>query len=364
MVVFIVLIVFSLLGRKDQPIDYPPYLSTSPSPTGTKALYTYITESDVKTKRWYKTPSDLSKERDSILIMVEPSVIPTKEEQRDYEDFMKNGNQLILFSESFQDLFQIETGFDLSFDEDDEEGFHYDGDSYQLMLNKSEYIEPIDGDIEFLTDSERAYGIKRSYGDGELILVHASSFLVNGFITEEENAEFITTFLADVYSEGDQVLFDEYIHDVDNLASYKNAYPFWFIVLLLQGVILTVLWLLYKGKRFGPIYTPREADVRFSDESITALASWHMRGKRYQDSLHIQADYIKQLLYEKWHVPYRLSWQESEAYIKRKWERDDQAIEQFIKELTIVLAEDELNKNEYVKWSKQLDDLRKEVESR
>src|SRR5699024_8055442 len=74
--------------------------------------------------------------------------------------------------------------------------------------------------------------------------------------------------------------------------------------------LLTLFWLWYQGKRFGPLRQPREATVRFSNEKTSALAAWYQRGRRYQDSIVIQADYLKLLLQEKWGIPYQQGWQE------------------------------------------------------
>src|SRR5690606_22417663 len=97
---------------------------------------------------------------------------------------------------------------------------------------------------------------------------------------------------------------DEYSHQSSQLANVTEIYPKWLLVLGLQLIILTLLWLLYRGKRFGPIRTPRESYVRFSDEHITSLAAWYEKGKLYNDSLKTQADYVKMLLREKWGIPY------------------------------------------------------------
>lgn len=360
-IIFLALIIISFIGRDHEPEQYSPYLSDSPSPTGTKALFTYLAEKDIKTGRWYHEPSLLAQEKNTLLLMVEPYFMFSENDSFHYEEFMNGGNKILLFSESPKDMFGTKTTFATQVD--DRGSFQYQDRSYQLEINNAEYIQVREGEEKLLSDSIGTYAYKRKYGDGELIVVKASKLLTNGSILNEDHAEFITTLLADLYEEGYEIKFDEYIHEAKVVSSYLRAYPFWFLVFLLQGLIVTLLWLFYKGKRFGPIYRPREDYVRFSDESIVALASWHMKSKRYQDSLRIQADYMKQLLYDKWHIPYRLSWRESNSLLKAKWGRPEKDIEQFVSQLEEVLAKESLNKNEYIKWSKRLDDLRKEVEA-
>lgn len=137
----------------------------------------------------------------------------------------------------------------------------------------------------------------------------------------------------------------------------------WFLLLLLQGGLLTILWLWYNGKRFGPIFTVREETVRFSDEGIRALAAWYMRGRRYHDSLEIQADYVKLSLQERWRIPYRLEWRELPVYFERKWPQLPKAeIHSLLNGLADILEKEKISKEEYLLWSKKIDRIRKEVE--
>lgn len=360
-IVLVSLVVASFLGSRGGLKDYPPYASNSPSPTGSKALFTYIKDQGIKTSRWYHRPEHLSEEENTLLFMIEPFFQLNEEELAHYKEMMEKGGRILLFSDNPRGLFDLDLGFTDIYDEEGD--LQYGERSYSLAIDPMESIKAEEDDEALLYNQESLQAIERSYGEGSLIVVRSSSILINQNILEEEHAEFITSLFKDVYQEGYQVKFDEYIHESKTINSYVRAYPFWFLVLLIQGAILLILYLLYKGKRFGPIYRPREDYVRFSDESIVALASWHMKGKRYQDSLRIQADYVKQVLYKNWSIPYQLSWLDSEELLKKKWLRPGEDIEGFVRDLSLVLREDHLNKNEYIKWSKRLDDLRKEVEA-
>jgi hypothetical protein len=137
-----------------------------------------------------------------------------------------------------------------------------------------------------------------------------------------------------------------------------------FLVLIFQGILLLLLWLWYKGKRFGPLLSEREEWVRFSDEGIQAIAAWYVKGRRYQDSLHIQADYVKLLLQERWHVPYSKEWQDLTPYVERKWlKMPVRELKSFLTGLADILNQEKINKQEYLLWSRKLEELRNEVES-
>lgn len=361
-IIVLALVIVSFFGQRNELKQYAPFVSDSPSPSGTKALFTYLSEQGIKTSRWYHQADLLVQEKDSILLMIEPYFIPSEEEVAYYEEFMEKGNTILLFSNQPRDLFEINTSFSTEVDESEE--FIYKDKSYRLVIDDMESLDPLDDDRILLANDLGVYGLERSYGEGRLVVVKSSNLLRNDNLLVEEHAEFVTDLLDDFYLAGFEVKFDEYIHEAKVVASYIRAYPFWFLVLVLQLFIVSALYLLYKGKRFGPIYTPREELVRFSDESIVALASWHMKAQRYQDSLRIQADYVKQLMYNNWSVPYHLSWEDCEEHLKQKWAIRAEDIEQFVRELSRVLQENRLNKNDYIKWSKRLDDLRKEVEAK
>ena len=103
-----------------------------------------------------------------------------------------------------------------------------------------------------------------------------------------------------------------------------------------------------RGKRFGPIYSLREETVRFSDEGIRAIAAWYIRGRRYHDSLVIQADYLKQSLQEHWRIPYREEWKDLAIILNgngRNMQRRDSL---FTKGLTDVLEKEKVSKQEYL----------------
>lgn len=351
-----------MFSRDNAPRQYPPYVSHSPSPTGTKALYTYLEESDIETKQWKSDPSSLTKERNTLLLMIEPSSSLSMEETAYYERFMEKGNTIVFFSERPKGFFNLTMEDVEQFSED--VAFSYNGQRYELYMSDFERFVLSDGDKSLLTNSAGTFGLERQFGEGRLIAIKGSNFLVNEYVTEAEHAEFITTLIEDIYEEGQVIIFDEFVHDSSRLSSFVNAFPIPIVVIFLQGIIIAILWLLYKGKRFGPIYEPRIDTVRFSDEGIVALASWYMREEKFEESLKVQADYVKQRLYDKWNIPYHWSWEDSKGLLKQKWDLPNKDIEQFVDDLQQVLRKPHINKDEYVTWSKRLDDLRKEVEDK
>lgn len=232
---------------------------------------------------------------------------------------------------------------------------------YRAAITSPVRLQTKADDQILLYDEAGTIAFKRQIGKGQLIIANSPDWLMNDNILSEDHLKLLLSLLKE--GKGNTFLIDEYIHGGKGAAANLSFYPIWFLVLLLQGGIWTMLWLWHNGKRFGPIYTPREETVRFSDEGIRALAAWYMRGRRYHESLAIQADYVKLLLQERWSIPYRQGWRELSDPMARKWPHLPKIeIDILLNGLANILEQEKINKQEYVLWSKKIDRIRKEVE--
>src|SRR5690625_2223254 len=103
--VIILALIFVSIFSRDQTLEqFPPYVSHSPSPTGTKAFYSYVKEKGIDTKQWKHPPDLLKTEKEALLIMIEPIAKLSREDVRFYEKFIEVGNTILLFSENPEDL--------------------------------------------------------------------------------------------------------------------------------------------------------------------------------------------------------------------------------------------------------------------
>lgn len=362
-IIILLFIVFGVFFASSQPKEYPDYVSESPAPSGTKALYTYLGK-EYATKRWDHTPELLSQDdRGHLLFMIEPMFVPDSTEMRQYVKYMKAGNTVLLLKNNPDGMFNIQTNLVMADDEsitvEDESG-----NTFESSVQSSSRLEVEETDNILLEDEDGVIALERPIGEGHLVVANSPDWLTNELITEKDHLELLFSLLP---SDGinSPVLFDEYIHVSGNETSFFSLYPKWMLLLGLQLIILTLLWLWYKGKRFGPVRIPREATVRFSNEQRTAIAAWYQRGYRYQDSLKLQADYVKLLLQEKWFIPYRKSWLESSAQMAREIEWiSNRDMQHFTEGLTDLLNKNSISKQEYVAWSKKLDKLQREVEEK
>ncbi|WP_244513557.1 DUF4350 domain-containing protein [Oceanobacillus limi] len=356
----LLLLIFMLLSYflvSKQPEEYPSYVSNSPSPTGTKALYTYLEEKADSLDRWSHPPNLLAKQNEGqLLVMVEPFFVPERDEMDAYTSFMEAGNTVLLLTYNPDGMFGMKT--DPIMKEADGGSVIRDsnGNEYDATLNSSVRIREEPDDAVLLKDSEGIIALRKSIGEGSLIVANAPNWLTNEFILDEDHLQL---FFNLVQGDWNTILFDEYIHGTGHAPTITTLYPKWLLVIGLQALLLTTFWLWYQGKRFGPIITPRESVVRFGNERIRALAAWYKRGSNYRDSFAIQADYVKVLLQEKWAIPYRKDWTEVTDLLKQK---SVHVSEKDINSITKLLGSESITKQEYVHCSKKLDQLRREVE--
>lgn len=368
--IFLLFLFVAYVGMNKSPNEFPPYVTHSPSPTGTKAFYTYMKEEYDEVNVWNHPPNRLSTTNDKdLLVMIEPYYVPTKEEMEQYEAFMEAGNTILLFQKNPTGMFHLKVTYS------ENEDVMNESDVVQINIvgeNQTKYegelLSPIrlqtsERDQILLQDnSEGVIALKKSYGDGILLVVTTPYWLMNNTILKNDHIPLILSLIKEGYG-GGKILFDENIHGQS--PSLLTVYPKTFLVLMLQGMIFLLLWLWYKGKRFGPIFEPREATVRYSDEGLKALATWHLRLKktRFHHSLHIQADYVKQKLQERWGIPYQTEWIDMTDTLEKKWTSfSKEDIDSFLQGLDAVLKKENISKQEYLLWSKRLDQLRKEVE--
>jgi hypothetical protein len=352
-------LVFSYLSYSPKPQYYPDYVTNSPSPTGVKAFYTYI-EKEKAGERWNHTPELLKATVDrQLLVMVEPSFIPEKAEMNAYIRFMKAGNTIVLLQNNPQGMFDVKTG---SVEPNKEMKIYtQEHTSYHAEIDSAVRLQTEKEDQVLLSDQAGPIAVKKSFGKGHLIVAVTPEWMTNDSLLKKDHLPLLFYLLNE--EEANTILFDEYIHGGENASTFWNVYPMWFLLLVLEGILLMVLWLWAKGKRFGPIFEPREASIRFSDEGIHALAAWYLRGKRYHDSIKIQADYIKLVLKETWQIPYNREWKDLSSTFEKKWTGlSAYEINSFLTGLVTILEKEKITKQEYLLWSKKLDELRREVE--
>jgi hypothetical protein len=352
------------LLRPQAPTQYPKYLAESPSPSGIKAFYTLLKNNSTQVGIWKKPAQALpSTASGQLMILVEPSTPLTSNEINQWTKWMEAGNHLLLVAENPQGAFNLRTA---PAGDPDRSGTVVGSEkwkeTYQATIETDLRLVPESNDKMLLQDQLGVVALSRAYGEGELMVLLAPEWLTNGVIAQKDHLQLLLLLIS--RADPKVIWFNDFIHGSNNLPAVLGVYPEWFLVLLAQLALGLLLWLWYKGKRFGPIRTPREWVVRFGDERIRAIASWYERGKFYQESLAIQVEFLRQAVAERWGIPTNLQGQEFITAALQRIPPDQQ--QRWLKNwqgLTAAYAH-KISQQAYLKWSKLLDEMQKEVEQR
>ncbi|WP_404452167.1 DUF4350 domain-containing protein [Virgibacillus necropolis] len=354
----LVFIVISYLVTSPEPKDYPNYVTGSPSPTGVKGLYTYLEDAD----KWSHRPQLLPKQEDNqLLIMVEPLFIPSANEMEAYKAFMESGNTILLLQSNPNGMFDLKTTYIK--EEAPKHVYDQAGEKHRAKALSSVRLKTTEQDTILLYDDLGTIAFKRAYGKGQLIVGNTPGWMTNGTLLKKDHLPLVLSLINEGSQARTSIVFDEYIHGEENTATILTVYPKWLLVFSVQLILLTVVWLWYQGKRFGPILTVREETVRFSDERIKALAAWNLRSRNYHDSIVIQADYLKLLIQECLGIPYHKEWRDITEQMEKKLPHiPSSEIRTFLAGLTSILEKEKISKQEYIVWAEKIDRMRKEVD--
>ncbi|UOQ84198.1 DUF4350 domain-containing protein [Gracilibacillus salinarum] len=358
---FIILIAVSYYSSSNAPEQYPNYAIESPSLTGVKALYTYLSEQGNQTSIEKQAPDQ---QENTLRLLVNPPVFTDQQVSTKYIDYMKQGNTLVVAKENPDGLLGIKTEYALQGMLPDSE------ETSELQINgttrKAVYNTPVrliaSGDDQILAEDDFGpLAIKQQVGDGSLIILTEPDWFTNEQILDQDHLAIILEIVP--FDQFSHIVFDRYsVSNAGGQVSPFELYPGWTYVLLVQGIILTFFILWYQGKRFGPIYPVREEIVRFSNERSKAIAIWLVKGKNYQASLHYQMDYLKEIIRMRFGIPYHKNWhdrlQDIESHISTIKPKQ---LQKLASELENLQQQSSLNKQQYLYWSQQLDKIRDEV---
>ncbi len=354
-----------MLYGGNKPIQYPNYVAASPSPTGVKAFYTFLRNEYHHVQVWKKPVTSLPTiENNQLMITIKPNEQFQEGETNKWMKWLNTGNKLLLISDNPNGYFNIDTS--PIKDTNQNEVFIFstsDNKSYRATVNSNVRITPKSEDNILLRDNIGIIALSRPFEKGKLIVLLTPEWVSNGEILKQNNLELLLPL---IQNEAPSVIwFNDYIHGYKTVFTLFEVYPKWFLFLFFQAIITLLLWVWYKGKRFGPIELPREWTVRYGDERIRAIAAWYLRGKFYKESLDIQIEYLQHLVMEKWGIPShsdRISWI-SEVTPRLVNDKRKQW-KQYWQELMVLTQREKIAYKDFLLWSKRLDEMYKEVEKK
>lgn len=318
----LLLVVIGWFIVKPSATNDPPYMAASAQPNGIKAVLVLLEEKGMQVKEWRQPMRFLPTATGQAMLMVEPKrLLP--EEQIEILDWVSEGNDLILFH-STPDHWE-ELPFENQFIDDKEnkerniQGPLVSDSSLGKAVTSVRFTEAADME-PLLYDDQGILAGKTEVGDGTVTYFLVPDWLTNQKIDQLSHFEAVWPYL-----QGDWpvIWVDEYHHGLQEKPGFLAIYPGWLVAICVQLAIVLVLYVWWRGKRFGPVYTLREWTVRRGDETLLAVSSWYERRGLAQDALRHREAYIRQLLYDRWGVHQRADRVEIVRYAQSKWTNEN-----------------------------------------
>jgi hypothetical protein len=153
-------------------------------------------------------------------------------------------------------------------------------------------------------------------GAGHLTMVLTPEWLTNERILAHSHFELVWPLFAHPWS---TVWLDETHHGYGTTPGLPAVYPAWIKLAALQLGLALLAWLWLRGKRFGPVYTPRAWTVRRGDETLLAVAGWYERLGFSREALSHQQLHLRQLLFERWGLSPSATAQQAANAARGRW---------------------------------------------
>lgn len=169
------------------------------------------------------------------------------------------------------------------------------------QLNEEEVKDWIDqGGMLVLIRDEKVEGVKViEEGRGILVQVASRMALTNSALMENSNEAYDLYLALMAYGEGRQIIFNGYPKGVmEQEANLWDVIPDFIKVLLIQSGLIIVLFILYKGKRFGKAECLIEEVERGENEYLYAAAELFRQAEAWDVVLEQEYHKLENMLQE------------------------------------------------------------------
>ncbi|MEC0148308.1 DUF4350 domain-containing protein, partial [Paenibacillus alginolyticus] len=272
------ILIFLVLGYwlvKPKLPDQPPYLSFSADIDGTKAWKELLSTKQKAVKEWRLSWKDLPNGEAMLLVAVQPSGV-TKADREQLLDWVRKGNDVVLFDrnperwEPWGTVLAGEIGMGSTAKENNKESasvstikvspdYTSAGGLLTGRVDTPYRIKPGGNGRVLFEDEYGVLGSRIEEGSGSITVVLTPNWMQNGTIDQESHFELIWPLFAKSW---DAVWIDETHHGFGTKPGLLAVYPAWLVLASVQLGLALLLWLWLRGKRFGPVHTPRAWTVR------------------------------------------------------------------------------------------------------
>jgi uncharacterized protein DUF4350 len=230
--------------------------------SGAEAAYTLLSRLHYPVRRWEDAPTELpsSEESNILLILAEPTQIPSKTEREAIANFVADGGHVLFIGSSVASFFPEAN---ISWTPPDPKWVSFSPNLPSRVNRNVAHItiqpQAYWGDLNeaqlaLYGDADSRAVVSWSLGDGEVLWWAGSTPLTNAGITRDDNLTFFLNSVSN-WSDGHpyRIYWDEYFHGQrSSLWSYAQKTSLTWGLLqigLLAGAVLFTL-----GRRSGPVY--------------------------------------------------------------------------------------------------------------
>jgi hypothetical protein len=250
----------ALLPPEDQaPSPVPSTYSTQPA--GAEAAYMLLSRLRYPVRRWEDAPSELSAEESNILlILAEPTQLPTEKERQAIIDFVDDGGHILFTGSNISSFFPEAN---ISWIPPDPKWVSYspslpsrvDRNALHITLQPQAYWgEPSETQLVLYGDADSRAVVSWTLGDGKIYWWAGSTPLTNAGITRDDNLAFFLNSVSN-WSAGSpyRIYWDEYFHGQrSSLWSYARQPALRWGLIQVGLVVAAVIFTF--GRRSGPVY--------------------------------------------------------------------------------------------------------------
>ncbi|MFD0698260.1 DUF4350 domain-containing protein [Paenibacillus sp. GCM10027628] len=323
------IMLFLLLGYwtvKPAVTDQPPFLSFSADVDGTKAWREWLSKKQQKVKEWRLGWAYLPNQTSMLLVAIQPSVV-TMPDREKLLSWVRQGNDMILFDQH-PDGWQEWAIDPVKDDPKDKErvttaktitaspGYIQTEGSLTGKVDTLYRLKPNGQGQDLFSDEQGVLARRVAVGAGSITVVLTPNWMMNGTIVKESHFELIWPLFAKSWN---AVWVDETHHGFGTKPGLLAVYPAWLVLASTQLGLALLLWLWLRGKRFGPVHTPRAWTVRRGDETLQAVAAWYERLGYRDEALAHQQQLLRQLLAQRWGLSPSASTEQAAEAARGRW---------------------------------------------
>lgn len=310
--VVLLILVFGSAYAAEKKTDYPPDISFSADQDGLKALRTLLKGKTASVKDWRRSWQELPGGGNGVLVAVSPHDVNNKEREP-LLSWIKAGNRLIYIAWEPPSTLHIPglsaeggTAPDNRPGESVRIARHGDNSANGAQLSaaapfSTKRLSKASGAEAIFSDDRGVLAARYPYGQGDVTVILTPEWLRNSQILQQDHFELLWPVLLEAAG-GRNVWFDEFHHGYRAKPGLLEVYPAWMLAAYAEVALAVLLWLWRKGKRFGPVHTPREWVVLRGDETLKAVAGWYRRRRLMADAIMEQEQYLRKLLSERYGV--------------------------------------------------------------